>query len=276
MSVYAFVELVGTSDQSWERAACAAIESAARSLRDMRVAQVDRLDMVAGPDGELVYRARLKVSFKYDAAGLPGVDDGLRGSRGGPLPGRLAGRSGAGGSGTAVPAAVADPDRRLGARPRPGPGHHRRQPHLVLRLGGADHGGAAAAELRRQGRVPGQLADPPSPARTGDDPREPHIRSPGPRRAADGCGRAGAVGAVRHLSRGHPVPRRRPGPRPHGCGPHRRGQRGTDHPGRHRRHGGHPAPWGTRPPTVQGGGDPLRTADRSQRDTAGAGGPAAG
>jgi 1-acyl-sn-glycerol-3-phosphate acyltransferase len=73
MSVYAFVELVATSDQSWERAACAAIESAARSLRDMRVAQVVRLDMAAGPDGGLVYRARLKVSFKYEAAGLPGV-----------------------------------------------------------------------------------------------------------------------------------------------------------------------------------------------------------
>ena len=48
MSVYAFVELVGTSDQSWERAACAAIESAARSLRDMRVARVDRLDTFVG------------------------------------------------------------------------------------------------------------------------------------------------------------------------------------------------------------------------------------
>jgi 1-acyl-sn-glycerol-3-phosphate acyltransferase len=74
VSVYAFVELVGTSDQSWERAACVAIESAARSLRDMRVAQVVLLDMVADPDGGLLYRARLKVSFKYEAAGLGGVE----------------------------------------------------------------------------------------------------------------------------------------------------------------------------------------------------------
>jgi 1-acyl-sn-glycerol-3-phosphate acyltransferase len=73
VSVYAFVELVGTSDQSWERAACAAVETAARSLRDMRVARVVRLDMTVGPDGRLVHRARLKVSFKYEAAGLGGA-----------------------------------------------------------------------------------------------------------------------------------------------------------------------------------------------------------
>jgi 1-acyl-sn-glycerol-3-phosphate acyltransferase len=74
VSVYAFVELVGTSDQSWERAACAAVEAAARSLRDLRVAEVDRLDMAVGPDGGLLYRARLKVSFKYESAGLAGAE----------------------------------------------------------------------------------------------------------------------------------------------------------------------------------------------------------
>jgi 1-acyl-sn-glycerol-3-phosphate acyltransferase len=70
VSVYAVVELVGTSDQSWERAASAGVERAARSLHDLRVAQVVKLDVQVGDGGALVYRARLKVSFKYDTAGL--------------------------------------------------------------------------------------------------------------------------------------------------------------------------------------------------------------
>jgi 1-acyl-sn-glycerol-3-phosphate acyltransferase len=76
VSVYAFVEVVGTSDQSWERAACVAVEAVARSLRDLRVAEVVRLDMAVEPDGRLVYRTRLEVSFKHEAAGPGGAASG--------------------------------------------------------------------------------------------------------------------------------------------------------------------------------------------------------
>jgi 1-acyl-sn-glycerol-3-phosphate acyltransferase len=90
-SVYAFVEVVGTSDTSWERAACGAVESAARSLRDLRVAEVVRLDMTVGPDGGLLYRARLKVSFKYESAGLAGALSHARAGADRFRPGWLAG-----------------------------------------------------------------------------------------------------------------------------------------------------------------------------------------
>jgi 1-acyl-sn-glycerol-3-phosphate acyltransferase len=70
VSVYAVVELVGTSDQSWERAASVAVERAARSLRDLRVAEVVELDVEIDSAGRLLYRARLNVSFKYETSGL--------------------------------------------------------------------------------------------------------------------------------------------------------------------------------------------------------------
>ena len=65
-SVYKVIELVGTSTESWEKAATAAVERAAASLRDLRVAEVAQLD-VHLKDGKVeFYRAKVKVSFKYE------------------------------------------------------------------------------------------------------------------------------------------------------------------------------------------------------------------
>jgi flavin-binding protein dodecin len=65
-SVYKVIELVGTSSESWEKAAEAAVALAAKSLRDLRIAEVVELDMQL-EDGEvLAYRAKVKVSFKYE------------------------------------------------------------------------------------------------------------------------------------------------------------------------------------------------------------------
>jgi flavin-binding protein dodecin len=67
-SVYKVIELVGTSSESWEKAAMAAIDRAAASLRDLRVAEVSELD-VQLKDGKVeLYRAKVKVSFKYEAS----------------------------------------------------------------------------------------------------------------------------------------------------------------------------------------------------------------
>jgi dodecin len=64
-SVYKIIELVGTSTESWEKAAAAAVETAASSLHDLRIAEVTALDMQL-EDGKVVtYRAKIKVSFKY-------------------------------------------------------------------------------------------------------------------------------------------------------------------------------------------------------------------
>jgi len=66
-SVYKVIQLVGTSTDSWEKAAAAAVEKAGQSLRDLRVARVDELDMTI-KDGKVeAYRAKVKVSFKYEA-----------------------------------------------------------------------------------------------------------------------------------------------------------------------------------------------------------------
>jgi hypothetical protein len=65
-SVYKVIELVGTSTESWEKAAAAAVKRAAKTLRDLRVAEVSELDMVL-KDGKVEgYRAKIKVSFKYE------------------------------------------------------------------------------------------------------------------------------------------------------------------------------------------------------------------
>jgi hypothetical protein len=65
-SVYKIIELVGTSEKSWEEAAALAVSKAATSLRDLRVAEVSKLDMTV-QDGKVVaYRARLRVSFKFE------------------------------------------------------------------------------------------------------------------------------------------------------------------------------------------------------------------
>jgi flavin-binding protein dodecin len=64
-SVYKVIELVGTSTESWEKAAAAAVETAAQSLRDLRIAEVVELDMQLEEGKVLAYRAKVKVSFKY-------------------------------------------------------------------------------------------------------------------------------------------------------------------------------------------------------------------
>ncbi|MFM8303132.1 MAG: dodecin family protein [Actinomycetota bacterium] len=65
-SVYKIIELVGTSTESWEKAAAAAVAQASRTLRDLRVAEVVELDLVIAEDGSVsAYRAKIKVSFKY-------------------------------------------------------------------------------------------------------------------------------------------------------------------------------------------------------------------
>ena len=66
-SVYKIIELVGSSPESWEKAAANAVRRAAKTLRDLRVAEVSTLDMHIGKNGEVeAYRAKVKVSFKFD------------------------------------------------------------------------------------------------------------------------------------------------------------------------------------------------------------------
>jgi len=65
-SVYKVIELVGTSTESWEKAAGVAVERAAKSLRELRIAEVVELDMVLDDGKITAYRAKLKVSFKYE------------------------------------------------------------------------------------------------------------------------------------------------------------------------------------------------------------------
>jgi flavin-binding protein dodecin len=65
-SVYKVITLIGTSTESWERAAAAAVERASQSLRDLRVAEVRELDMQLEEGKVVAYRAKVKVSFKYE------------------------------------------------------------------------------------------------------------------------------------------------------------------------------------------------------------------
>jgi flavin-binding protein dodecin len=65
-SVYKVIELVGTSTESWEKAASAAVALAGESLRDLRIAEVAELDMQIDGGKIVTYRARVKVSFKYE------------------------------------------------------------------------------------------------------------------------------------------------------------------------------------------------------------------
>ena len=66
-SVYRVTEVIGTSTESWEAAARAAIETASKSVRDLRIGEVLRQDVTVGDGGDLVYRVRIGLSFKYDA-----------------------------------------------------------------------------------------------------------------------------------------------------------------------------------------------------------------
>jgi flavin-binding protein dodecin len=65
-SVYKIIDLVGTSSESWEKAATAAVTRAAKSLRELRVAEVEKLDLVIDDGKITAYRAKVKVSFKYE------------------------------------------------------------------------------------------------------------------------------------------------------------------------------------------------------------------
>jgi flavin-binding protein dodecin len=69
-NVYNVVELIGTSTESWEKAAKAAVERAGKSLRDLRVAEVVEQDLQLDKNGKVeAYRAKVKVSFKHEGAG---------------------------------------------------------------------------------------------------------------------------------------------------------------------------------------------------------------
>ncbi len=65
-SVYKIITLIGTSTDSWEKAAAAAIEQASKSLRDLRIAEVEELDMRLENGKVVAYRAKVRISFKYE------------------------------------------------------------------------------------------------------------------------------------------------------------------------------------------------------------------
>ena len=67
-SVYRVTEVIGVSTESWEAAARSAVETAGKSLRDLRIAEVVRQDVTIGDGGELGYRIRLAISFKYESS----------------------------------------------------------------------------------------------------------------------------------------------------------------------------------------------------------------
>ena len=68
MSVYKIITLVGTSPDSWEKAAASAVDTANKTLRNLRIAEVEELDMQI-EDGKIAnYRARVRVSFKYEGS----------------------------------------------------------------------------------------------------------------------------------------------------------------------------------------------------------------
>jgi dodecin len=67
VSVYRVIDVIGTSPNSWEDAAKDAVTTAAGSVRDLRVAEVTRQDVQIGDAGELIYRVKLQLSFKYES-----------------------------------------------------------------------------------------------------------------------------------------------------------------------------------------------------------------
>jgi flavin-binding protein dodecin len=64
-SVYKVIELIGSSSESWEKAAAAAVTTASKTLKDLRVAEVVQLDLHIEDGKAITYRAKIKVSFKY-------------------------------------------------------------------------------------------------------------------------------------------------------------------------------------------------------------------
>lgn len=67
MSIYKFIELVGTSTESWEKAGVHAVETAAKTLRDIRIAEVMETDMVVKDGKVSQYRTKVRLSFKYES-----------------------------------------------------------------------------------------------------------------------------------------------------------------------------------------------------------------
>ncbi len=65
-TVYKVIELVGTSTESWEKAAATAVETASKSLRDLRIAEIIELDMQIEDGKVCSYRAKVNISFKYE------------------------------------------------------------------------------------------------------------------------------------------------------------------------------------------------------------------
>jgi len=64
-SVYKIVEIIGTSEKSWEDAARVAVETASKSIEELRIAEVSKLDIKVEKDGRLTFRTKLDISFKY-------------------------------------------------------------------------------------------------------------------------------------------------------------------------------------------------------------------
>lgn len=67
MSVYKVIDIIGTSSSSWEEAAAEAVRTVRQTIRDVRVAEVVRQDVHLDDDGEIIYRSKLQVSFKYES-----------------------------------------------------------------------------------------------------------------------------------------------------------------------------------------------------------------
>ena len=69
MSVYKIIELVGTSEKSWEDAAMQAVSTASKSLRELRIAEISKLDLKIEEGKPVAFRVRVNVSFKYEGGG---------------------------------------------------------------------------------------------------------------------------------------------------------------------------------------------------------------
>ena len=67
-SVYRVTEVIGVSAESWESAARSAVDTAAKTVRDLRIGEVVRQDVTVGDGGELLFRVRLAISFKYESS----------------------------------------------------------------------------------------------------------------------------------------------------------------------------------------------------------------
>jgi len=66
VSVYRVIDVIGTSSQSWEDAAVTAVNTARKSLRELRVAELVEQDLRIGEGGEIIFRSKLRLSFKYE------------------------------------------------------------------------------------------------------------------------------------------------------------------------------------------------------------------